>query len=305
MKMKMLFAALICSLTAAGQVLPAAPYSYDGGRGGYSVQLVTVPDVPEAMSFAGETVPLANRDTRESLQKELIVTAYMQSRTLASMLAATRYFPVIEPIMKEEGIPADFKYLCVAESSLTPNAVSVAKAAGLWQFMPATGKEFGLEVNDDIDERYHIEKSTRAACKYLKDAYAKFGSWTLAAASYNMGTGGLSSRMQTQKVKSYYDLFLPEETMRYVFRILSLKQIMENPLSYGYAVDPAECHKPYGASKQITVSGANIDWSEVAAANGTTYKMLREYNPWIRTYTCPNRAGKSYSVKIPGADARK
>lgn len=260
---------------------------------------VIVPPMPDKISFAGEEAPLSKFYIKESLMRELITNEYMHSRMLMTILNSHRYFSVIEPILKKNGIPEDFKYLCVTESNLDPNAVSSAGAAGLWQFMPATAKEYGLIVNKNIDERYNIEKATEAACRYLINAYGKLGNWTLVAASYNVGIGGVSRRLEQQHVKSYYDLVLPIETSRYVFRILAHKLMLSDPETYGYFVDNAECYACLDKFRTIEVSGKDIDWVKVALDNGVTYKELRLFNPWIRTLSYENKEGVKFAVKIP------
>jgi len=259
---------------------------------------VIVPPVPDKLDFAGESVPIANFDTRESLYEECGVTMYMHSRTLNALRATKRYFSIIEPILAENGIPDDFKYMAMAESSLNPEAYSTARAAGLWQIMSSTATDNKLEVNDYVDERYDIEKATRVACKYIKQARERFGSWTMAAASYNLGMTGLAKRVGIQKTADYYDLWLPAETMRYMFRILSLKLATENPGAYGFRIGDDDYYLPL-VTRDVTVSDADIDWVKVAHDNGTDYKILRELNPWIREYKHPNKAGKSYTVKVP------
>ena len=268
---------------------------------------VTIPPMPAHLDFAGERVPLEYYDTRESLIREVSVSCYMHSRTLLTLLATTRYFPIIEPILKKHGVPDDFKYLCMAESGLNPNVRSTAGAAGLWQFMEAAGKEYGLFIgaNRLVDERYHIEKSTEAACKYILDAKRRLGSWTLAAAAYNAGVGGVQTRMQTQGVTDYYDLFLPEETMRYVFRILSFKLITPDPRRYGFTMAREDYYRPLDDYYEIEVSDATIDWSAVARSQGTNYKMLRELNHWIRDYTYNNTGRRTFKVKVPNEGFRK
>lgn len=268
---------------------------------------VMIPPMPAQLDFAGERVPLEHYDTRESLIREMSVSCYMHSRTLLTLLATTRYFPVIEPILKKHGIPEDFKYLCMAESGLNPNVRSTAGAAGLWQFMEPAGKEFGLFIGTNrlVDERYHIEKSTEAACKYILDAKRRLGSWTLAAAAYNAGVGGVQTRMQKQGVKDYYDLFLPDETMRYVFRILSFKLITPDPDRYGFVIARDDYYKPLTDYYEIEVNDATIDWSAVAQSQGTNYKMLRELNHWIRDYTYTNSGKRTFTVRIPNEGFRK
>lgn len=264
---------------------------------------VVIPPVPDKMDFAGESVPTANFDTRESLYEECGVSMYMHSRTLNALRASKRYFAIIEPILQENGIPDDFKYMAMAESSLNPEAYSAARAAGLWQIMSSTAADNKLEVNDYIDERYHIEKATRVACRYIKEARDRFGSWTMAAASYNLGMAGLAKRVGIQKTAYYYDLWLPAETMRYMFRILSLKLAAENPEAYGFRIGDDDYYLPF-VTRDVTVSGPDIDWVKVAHDNGTDYKILRELNPWIREYRHPNKAGKSYTVKVPAPGMR-
>lgn len=265
---------------------------------GYSS--VYVGELPETLDFAGEAVPLGNFDTRESLRREMLVTLYMHSRTYTTIVNSKRYLSVIEPILERNGIPADFKYLCMAESGLDPEAVSTAGAGGLWQFMPATGKQYALfQEKNKVDERFHIEKSTEAACKYLKAAYARFGSWTLAAAAYNAGSEGVGKRMDVQGTKNYYDTYLPQETMRYVFRILSLKLITSDPQAYGFRIAEGDLYPPLTDYETVSVSGADIEWSKVAAEHGTNYKMLRLLNPWIRDYTYDNKGGRTFEVKVP------
>lgn len=286
------------SLSCAQEVLPQT--SIQGPAP------VVLPPMPAELTFAGEAVPLENFDTRESLQRELLTTGYLHARTTLTLLAATRYFPVIEPILRKNGVPDDFKYLCMAESGLNPNAVSPVGAGGLWQFMRATAKEYGLFVSADatVDERFHVEKSTEAACRYILDAKAKSGSWTLAAAAYNAGLGGVATRMQKQGIGGYYDLFLPEETMRYVFRILSFKLIVEDPEAFGYLVAPEDHYPPLTEYTEVSLSDTAIDWPAVARQYGTNYKILRVLNPWIRDYTYNNKEGRTFVLRVPKGDFR-
>ena len=248
---------------------------------------------------------MQNQDTRESLMREMLTTFYMHSRTLQTILASERYFAVIEPILAKYGVPDDFKYLCMAESGLNPEARSGAGAGGLWQLMPAYAKSAGLLVGDEVDERYHIEKSTEAACRYLIDAKRRLGSWTLAAAAFNAGVAGVSRRLEKQGVESYYDLFLPNETLRYVFRVLSFKLLMSDPAAYGYKIDKKEYYPLLPAYEEVTVDDPEIDWAAFAREHGTHYKQIRQLNPWIRDYDHANKAGRSYTVKIPQGSARK
>lgn len=256
-----------------------------------------VPDVPKKMTFAGEPVPLQRWDVREDLQREIISNCYRHSSTLTILLRSTRYFPMIEARLKANGVPDDFKYLCVAESSLA-NATSPVGAKGFWQFMKGTAPSFGLEVNGEVDERYHVEKATDAACQYLKQAYAKFGSWTAAAASYNCGMGGFSKYSNYQQQDSYYDVLLPEETMRYVFRILAFKHIMSNPHEVGFYIQPEEAYRPV-PTKKITVTQSIPNLADFALYNGTTYRMLKELNPWLRDHSLTISSGNSYEIELP------
>ncbi len=280
---------LLLSLPACGQS-DRAPSE--------GIPVTTIPALPKEASFAGEELPLENYDTRESLERELSVTLYIHSRTLYALQNTTRYFPVIEPILAKNNIPDDFKYLCMAESGLNPNVVSPAGAAGLWQLMPAVGREYGMIVTSALDERYHIEKATQAACDYLNEAYKQFGSWTMAAAAYNLGPTGLARRIEKQQTSDYYDTFLPEETMRYVFRIVALKLITESPESYGYVIEKSQFRKPLTEYRIAQASGAKIDWAAFARQQGTSYKLLRELNHWIRDYDYSGPA-RTFQVKIP------
>jgi hypothetical protein len=255
------------------------------------------PELPKSMEFAGERVPLNHWDVKERLDREMIVNYYRHAHTLEVLKLANRIFPAIEERLKANGIPEDFKYLCVAESSLR-NPTSKAGAVGYWQFMEATAKHYGLEVDNEVDERYDLVKSTDAACSYLKDAYEKFGNWTAAAASYNCGMGGYSSRSDFQMSKNYYDLWLPGETNRYVFRILALKTILENPKEYGFYIPGSEVYKPVMTWKK-TVTESIPDLAAFAIENGTNYKILRILNPWLRSRSLTISKGNSYVIKFP------
>lgn len=260
--------------------------------------LFTPVELPEKLEFAGEKVPLEFFDVRENLDRELLSTVYFHSQTIRYIKNAARYFSIIEPILKANGIPEDFKYLCVAESGFDPRAVSPAKAVGLWQLLETTAKENGLEVNAEIDERYHIEKSTEVACRILNSAYKKYGSWSLVAASYNGGRAGLDRQMARQKVNSYYDLLFVEETTRYVFRILAFKLVMENPAKYGFGIEKDQMY-PIIETKQVEVNGPIADLADFALKNGINYKILKMFNPWLRDTLLKNPTRKTYSIKIP------
>lgn len=253
-------------------------------------------DFPEQFSLAGERVPLERIDVTEAFKKELIVNTYLHSHTIQVLKHAPRYFHTIEPILKEEGVPDDFKYLAVIESSLNPLAVSHAGAVGIWQLMSGTAKELGLEVTKDVDERYHLEKATQAACAYLKKAYQKFGSWTLAAASYNGGMNMLSKQIDRQKETNFYDLLLGEETGRYIYRLLALKQIMEEPHLYDFYVNQQYPVEPVSLVK---VTQSIKDLTEFAKQNGISYKTLKRFNPWLRQTSLKIGKHQTYYIAIP------
>ena len=254
--------------------------------------------IPDKVLFADEEIPLEQFDVREALDRELLSNAYFHSQTIRYIKLAPRYFPVIEPILKEMGIPDDFKYLAVAESGFNPRAASPAGAIGFWQFLEGTAKEYGLEVNKEVDERYHFEKSTYAFCSYLRASYNKFGSWTLAAASYNGGMARVQSQQTRQKMTEYYDLLFVEETQRYVFRIAALKLIMENPEQYNFVVKEDEKY-PYIKTREVVINGPVKNFADFAIEQGINYKLLKDFNPWLRDDKLTNAAGKKYTVKIP------
>ena len=255
---------------------------------------------PNNLDFCGEKVPINFSDIQERLDRELLVNTYWQSNMMLLIKRANKWFPKIEAILNEEGIPDDFKYLAVIESGLE-NAHSPRGAKGFWQLMPSTAKQFGLEVNSNVDERYHIEKSTRVACKYLKKAKSKFGSWTLAAASFNRGIYGIEKELIRQKVKNYYDLLLNNETSRYVFRILAVKDILSNPTSYGYVYEKSDLYH----STPVKI----IDWdlpiqniASFAKEQGINYKLLKIFNPWLIQNHLNNNSRKKYEIQIPLID---
>ncbi|MFZ4105096.1 lytic transglycosylase domain-containing protein [Flavobacterium sp.] len=252
---------------------------------------------PMAVDFAGEKAPLQISDVRERFDRELLVNANLHSSTILIIKRANRAFPIIEPILKQYGVPDDFKYLAVIESALT-NAVSSSGAKGVWQFMPETAKEKGMEVNDAVDERYHLQKSTEAACKYLVAAKQKFENWTLAAASYNGGMTGVNTKIIEQQVTDYYDLLLTDETSRYVFRILALKEIMQHPELYGFQVDKTVMYQ-HIPSKIIEVDSSITDLAVFAKNQGINYKILKIHNPWLRDKKLLNPSKKKYLIEIP------
>lgn len=264
------------------------------------VNQVHIPEVPESISFAGEEVPLKRWEIKERFDRELLIIYYQTSTIIYLNKLANRYFPIIEERLKANGVPEDFKYLCVAESNLQ-NAISRVGATGFWQFMSYTGPGYNLEIGKDVDERYHVMKSTDAACKYLKQAYAKFGSWTAAAASYNCGMGGYQRQAGIQYTKNYYDLLLPEETNRYMFRILSFKHLLENSEKLGFNVPDEDLYQPH-STRSVEVNQTIPDLAQYAIDQGTTYKMLRILNPWLRSTTLIVKPGKTYIIHLPSEE---
>jgi len=263
----------------------------------YSVYAVPIPD---QMEFAGEQVPLEDLEVRERVDRELLVNTYFQSATVLSMKRAARWFPVFEPILKQYGVPDDFKYLAVIESGLA-NVVSPAQAAGFWQFVESTGKAYGLRIEEGIDERYDPVRSTHAACRFLLDAKKEFGSWAMAAAAYNMGTNGLRKQVQQQGLSQYYELWLNQETSRYLPRLIATKYILEHPGGYGYRMSAAQKYGPL-PNRTLKVDTAVKDLPTFARSIGLTYKILRSCNPWIRSYALPAPPKETpYIFRIPEA----
>ena len=256
------------------------------------------PTLPKEFSFAGEGVPLERWDVKERLDREVLFNSYNHANIIFLMKLSNRYFPVISERLKANGVPDDFKYLCIAESNLQAGAVSRVGATGFWQFMGGTAPGYGLEANELVDERMDIAKSTDAASKYLKQAYDKFGSWTAAAASYNCGMGGYNGQATFQQTKNYYDLHLPEETNRYIFRILAFKYILENAETLGFKVSANDLYTEV-PHLVVTVTTTIPNLAQFAIENGTTYKILRTMNPWIRGKSLTVRNGKTYSIKLP------
>ena len=254
-------------------------------------------EIPNSMNFAGEEVPLAMADVRERLDRELHINTYWHNNTIFLIKRANRWLPQMESILEEYGIPDDFKYISVIESNLM-NETSSAGAVGFWQFMEGTAKDFGLEVARDVDERYHPIKSTHAAARYLKKAYEKFGNWTIVAAAYNRGMSGLNRALKRQSVDSYYDLFLNKETSRYMFRILAIKEIIENPDRYGFEIDQKHLYDIEELSyiEVATTIPDLVSWSK---DNGINYKLLKRHNPWLRDDQLRVKSGKSYKIGIP------
>lgn len=259
---------------------------------------VTSPTVPEQAVFDGQTIDLRRYDRRERMDRELMAFTYMHSSTMLMVKRANRYFPIIEPILKANGIPDDFKYLMAIESSLNPLARSSSGAVGLWQIMPATGRELGLEVNENIDERYHIEKATKAACKYFKQAYAKYGDWMAVSAAYNAGQGRISSQLDKQLAEHAMDLWLVEETSRYMFRLLAAKEVFKSPQRFGFLLKQEHLYPQIPYTEKTVTTGID-SLSEYARQQGLTYAQLRDANPWLREQSLKNKSGKTYVIQIP------
>lgn len=260
----------------------------------YEIQAL---QLPENLHLAGERVPIERQHIRERMDRELLVNTYWQSNGLLLLKRANKYFPILEPLLKEYGLPDDFKYLAVAESALI-DETSSAGAAGMWHFMRNTGKEYGLEINQNVDERYHIEKSTKVAAQYLIKAKERFGSWTLAAAAYNAGNYGISRRLEAQGVTSYYDAFLSNETERYVLRIIALKEVLSNPRKYGFKFEEKDLYT-MEKTRTIKVDTTITNIALFAKKFGLNYKELKLHNPWLRQNKLNNKSHKVYEIKIP------
>ncbi len=255
-------------------------------------------NVPDEMTFAGEKIVFDRYDLRERMDRELNSFTYFHSTTLLLFKRANRIFPIIEPILKQQGVPNDIKYIAVIESSLDHRAISPARAVGLWQFMSGTAPGFGLEVSSEVDERYHIEKSTAAACRYLKDAYQKYASWSAAALSYNGGHARITNEFSNQQTNKALDLWLVEETTRYYFRMLAIKTIFENPAQYGFIIRADQLYKPL-EFKEVSVSSSIPNLVSFAKEHGLTYAQLKDFNSWLRSDKLTNKSGKTYTILIP------
>jgi len=254
--------------------------------------------LPNELSFCGEQVPMERLDVRERLDRELLVNTYWQSNTLLAHKRTARWFPLIEEVLRREGVPEDMKYLAVVESGLM-NVVSPAGATGYWQFLKETAISHGLEVNNEVDERYHVERATEAACRYLKEAYRRHGNWALAAAAYNLGQAGVDKQLTRQKQQNYFELQLPEETSRYVFRILAMKEIIRDPERYGFHLRAKDLYPPY-VTRSVEVSGPIEDLADFAIRHNTNYRTLKLLNPWLRDVKLTNREGRTYTILLPG-----
>lgn len=264
---------------------------------------VASPIVPSSMTFCGQKTELDRADIFERFDRELTSVAYTHGNTLLTIKRANKYFPVMAPILTKHGVPHDLLYLACVESYLSNRAVSPAKAAGVWQFLASTAKDYGLEVNDEVDERFNLEKATDAACRYLKNAYNQYGDWATAMASYNGGRGRISSELSKQMVDNAFDLYLTEETQRYVYRIMAMKAVMENPRVFGYEItDATQLYQPVDVDI-VEVSEGVDSWPQWAKEHGITYSQLREENPWIRAQKLTNSSNKTYRVRVPKKDA--
>ena len=264
----------------------------------YTLSQANSVPLPDKIDFCGETIALDRMDIRERFDREINTFAYLHATTMLYLKRANRYFPIIEPVLKKNNIPDDFKYLCVIESNLDIRALSPASAAGFWQFLESTGKEYGLEINPEVDERYHIEKATKAACRYFNAAYSRFGNWVDVAASYNAGMAKISSALSAQRVNSSLDLLLVSETSRYIFRISAIKQIFENPYLYGFVLRKENFYSPI-STQQIIVDRTIDDLAAFSIEYGLNYMLLKEFNPWLRDNKLTIRPGKTYGIIIP------
>lgn len=284
-----------CAFTAAPDSLQVTPDSQ---------QVHTVSHTPRfepSIEIFGQKVDLTRYDMHERYERELTNMCYTHNATILTIKRANRLFPIICPILKEEGMPADLIYLACIESSLNTRALSPAGAAGVWQFMAETARQYGLEVNAEVDERYNVEKATRAACKYLRQAYQKFGDWITVAASYNGGQAGVQRKLDAQNQSSALDILLAEETSRYMFRIMAMKEILSNPSLYGFVLYSDQLYKPV-ATRKVQVSGPITNMTKFAESHGISYYHLKEFNPWLRSDKLTNRTGKTFIVEIPKID---
>lgn len=298
MKRIILMAALLVASSTMVQAQLKPEYSKTGKGASPVFSTIASPDIPMSVTFAGEKISFDRLDMAERLDRELTSVIYGQTTTELCFKRANRYFPALAKILKEQGVPLDFLYLAVTESSMDYSAYSSAKAAGMWQLLAGTGRDFGLEVTDEVDERYDPEKSTVAACKYLKSAYKKYGHWPTVAASYNAGMQKISNELSKQKVDNSFDLYLVQETSRYVFRIIAYKLLMESPKRYGYRFSRKNLWQPVDYTT-VEVTGSVASWIDWAKGKGLTYAQLREANPWIRSTKLTNAGGKTYRVRIP------
>lgn len=293
-----MFAASVPAVSGHGTVPHGHEDEIVEGSASPVFQPVVSPPVPKHVKFAGHNYSFDRTDMYERLDRELSQMAYSHAATMLMLKRANRYFPVIVPILKANGVPEELVYLACIESTLSPTAYSPAKAAGMWQFLATTAKQYGLEVNDFVDERYNVEKATEAAARYLKDSYQKYGNWESAMASYNGGKARISKELESQQADSSFDLYLAEETTRYVYRILAAKVLMENPAKYGFKIHADQFYTPH-EFKTVKVTATIDDLPAWARQQGTTYALLREFNPWLRAKSLPVKEGQTYEIKIP------
>jgi membrane-bound lytic murein transglycosylase D len=275
-------------------ILKTAPNPELQTHKGYKIKALKL---PSGLNLAGERVPVEINDVKERMERELLVNTYWQSNGILLLKRVNRYFPILEPLLAKYNLPDDFKFLALAESGFT-DETSSAGAAGIWHFMRTTGKEYGLEINENVDERYNIEKSTKVAAEYLIKAKEKLGSWTLAAAAYNAGNRGVSRRLEAQEVNNYYDVKLPDETERYIFRILALKEIITNPKKYGFIFDKEDLYTRK-ETRLVKVDTAISNLTLFAKEFGMNYKELKIHNPWLREHKLNNKSRRLYEIKIP------
>lgn len=264
-------------------------------------QFSSSPRFENEQTIFGETYDLSRFDLHERYDRELTNICYTHNNSLQTIKRANRFFPILEPILREENVPTDLLYLCCIESSLNIRAKSPVGAAGLWQFMPETGRQYGLTVNDEVDERYHVVKATHAACRYFKDAFQRFGNWVAVSASYNGGMGGLRNKLTTQQVSHPMDLLLPEETSRYMFRIMAFKELLRDPYRYGFVLYSDQLYRPIRTTP-VTVTTSIPDLAKWAIAHGINYMLLKEFNPWLRDNKLTIRKGASYQIDLPVAE---
>jgi len=257
--------------------------------------------IPKNISFLDTTIALSRYDMRERFDREMLSFVYQHSLTITTIKRANQYFPRLDTLLKKYGVPNDFKYLALIESSFNVRSVSSVKAAGIWQLMPETAKELGLEVNDEVDERYNLEKSTEAACHYFNKAYAKFGSWMAVAASYNAGMGKMQSELCKQQTCNALDLLLPEETSRYMFRLFAAKELLKDPQKYGFVLKKEDMYQNISC-KNVMVDSTVADWTIFAKQFGITYSQLKDFNVWLRSPNLTNKERKTYTIKIPNKD---
>lgn len=262
------------------------------------------PEIPSQIEFCGQTVDLTRPDMYERYDRELTSVVYGHGNTLLTLKRANKYFGIIMPILRQNGVPDDVAYLACVESYLNPRAYSPAKAAGIWQFIPSAAKQYGLEVNDEVDQRYDVALATQAACRYLKQAHAKYGNWESAMASYNGGQGRISSELERQKASTFFDLWLADETMRYVYRIMAMKAVIQNPCAYGFVLHPSQFYYPQEC-EEIIVETPVESWVDWAIEHGTTYARLRDENQWIRAKQLTNKNGNRYKVRVPRDNNRR